>query len=224
MPEKIHTTAADLLETLNLNSNPINLIGMSRFGIQAKNGLGCSMPFLRNLARQIRKDHSLALELWETEVHDARILASLLDLPLEVTQDQLIGWTYDFYSWDICDQVIGNLFRHVPFFPNLIPGFCAANEEFVRRAGFAGMAVLAIHEKSWKPEKFEPWFPLLDVGLSDERNFVKKAVSWALRQVGKRNSDMKNRVLEEIQEWEKYPLNGSAKWILRDVRQELAKS
>lgn len=218
---KIPATAGELVEIIKANGSSANLQGMRRFGIDPRNGFGCSMPFLRSLAKQVEKSHQLALDLWDTEIHDARILASLLEIPEEVTLAQIEKWVQDFYSWDICDQVIGNVFRKVPDFVDCIPGLCQSESEFVRRAGFAGMATLAVHKKKWGPEAFEVWFPLLKSGCFDERNFVKKAISWALRQIGKRNTDLKGRVLDQLESWENEGLNRAGRWIVSDVRREL---
>lgn len=222
MVGKIQSTATELIQVLRENGNQVRLEGMNRFGIQAVNGLGCSMPFLRKLASQVKKDHFLALELWETQIHEARILASLVDIPTEVSENQMINWVKDFNSWDICDQVIGNLFRKVGTFPELIPAFCNSKEEYIRRAGFAGMAILAVHQKNWEAEKFQSWFPLLKQGLNDDRNFVKKGVSWALRQLGKRGPEWRLMVLSELDNWEENNSGKAARWILSDVRRELA--
>lgn len=107
---KIPATAGELVEIIKANGSSANLQGMQRFGIDPRNGFGCPMPFLRNLAKQVQKNHQLALDLWDTGIHDARILASLLDIPEQVTKAQVEKWVHDFYSWDICDQVLGNLF------------------------------------------------------------------------------------------------------------------
>lgn len=198
------------------------LEGSKRFGIEAKNGLGISMPSIRLLARTIMKDHDLALQLWETEIHEARILASLVDVPQKVTYDQIIFWTEDFYSWDLCDQVIGNLFIKTDYPLVLAIPLTERHEEFVKRAGFVMMAAMAIHRKEMKDAAFLPFLDQIEKMSDDSRNFVKKAVNWALRQIGKRNPTLKKACIETA---ERILLQdySSARWIAKDALRELSK-
>lgn len=198
------------------------LEGGKRFGIEARNGIGIRMPSIRLLARSIRKNHALALQLWETEIHEARILASLVDIPKEVSYDQIVFWTEDFYSWDLCDQVIGNLFVKTEFPLTMAIPLSERDEEFVKRAGFVMMAAMAVHRKELNDAAFFPFLDQIERKSDDPRNFVKKAVNWALRQIGKRNSILKNAAVETaerilLQE------NPSARWIARDALRELQK-
>src|SRR5262249_21478799 len=149
--------------------------------------LGISLPNLRKLAKPYRKDHTLALKLWETGIHEARIVATLVDDPAQVTTEQMEAWAADFNSWDIVDQACSNLFAKTPYAHEKARAWCQRDEEFVRRAGFSLIAVLAVHDKKASNGDMEAFYPLIRAGAEDNRNFVKKAVNWALRQIGKRN-------------------------------------
>jgi len=193
------------------------LEGGKRFGIQARNGLGISMPAIRNLARAIKRNHSLAIQLWDSEIHEARILASLVDIPKEVTSEQILLWTKDFYSWDLCDQVIGNLFVKTEFPLVMAIPLSERDEEFVKRAGFVMIAAMAVHRKELNDAAFFPFLDQIERNSNDPRNFVKKAVNWALRQIGKRNAAIQTAERIVLQE------NSSARWIARDALRELQK-
>jgi 3-methyladenine DNA glycosylase AlkD len=212
----------EVISLLKQKSNPAYLAGMKRFGIENTKALGIPVPELRKLARVIKTDHALALKLWKTGLHEARILASMIDDPVLVSSDQVNFWVNDFNSWDICDQVCGNLFDRTPFAVEKAIEFSAREEEFVKRAGFVLMAEYAVHNKTAKDETFINLLTLIDREAWDDRNFVKKAVNWALRQIGKRNNTLKiaaietaNRIL--LQD------NKSAKWIASNAINELAK-
>jgi 3-methyladenine DNA glycosylase AlkD len=209
--------AVDLLKSLG---DPKAVEGMARFGIQSSNSFGVSVPKLRNLAREVGRDHQLALKLWETGLHDARLLATIVDDPEQVTIDQMDKWARDFDSWDIVDGCCGNLFDKTPFAVAKAKEWCKREEEFVKRAGFVLIAELAVHDKQAKDKLFMDFLPLIIGGASDKRNFVKKAVNWALRQIGKRNLKL-NRVAVstslKIQKME----SGAAKWVASDALREL---
>jgi len=160
---------------------------MARFGIRVDHALGIPMPVLRSYAKAYRKQHTLALALWQTGVHEARILATLIDDPAEVTEAQMEGWVQQFDSWDVCDQCCGNLFDKTPFAFDKALEWSAREEIYVKRAGFVLIATLAVHHKGAGDEQFTPFFPAIEREAWDARNFVKKAVNWALRQIGKRN-------------------------------------
>lgn len=213
----------EVLRWLKSQANPENVKGMARFGINPQNTLGVSIPFLRKLAKEIGKNHQLAQELWNSQIHEARILAGFIDDPKLVTSKQMDSWVSDFDSWDICDQVVSNLFDKTPFAFEKINVWCNKKEEFVRRAGFVMMAVLAVHDKVSTDEKFKGFFPLIKKYSTDERNFVKKAVNWALRQIGKRNKKLLRYALDcakEIRQME----SKSAKWIAADAIRELMRT
>jgi len=194
--------------------------GMARFGIQSSNSFGVSVPKLRTLAREVGRNHSLALKLWETGLHDARLLATMIDDPEEVTIDQMDKWVRDFDSWDVVDGSCGNLFDKTPFAVAKAKEWCKREEEFVKRAGFVLMAELAVHDKQAKDGLFLEFFPLIMGGASDERNFVKKAVNWSLRQIGKRNLKMNKAAVSTALKIQKME-SGAAKWIASDALREL---
>src|ERR1700730_11188097 len=164
--------------------------GMARFGITSANVLGISIPVLRKLAKELGRDHALALELWASGFHEARILAAMVDDPRLVTEQQMEAWVNAFDSWDVCDQVCGGLFDKTPYAFQKAVEWCHCEQEFIRRAGFVMMAELAVHDKQASDEAFLPFFWLIKQYAWDERNFVKKAVNWALRQMGKRDKQL----------------------------------
>lgn len=213
---------SEVLKRLETEANPENVKGMTRFGINPQNTLGVSVPFLRKLAKEIGKNHKLALELWDSKIHEARILAAFIDDSKLVTSKQMDDWVNDFDSWDICDQVCSNLFDKTPFAFEKINVWCNKKEEFVRRAGFVMMAVLAVHDKFSTDEKFKSLFTLIKKYSFDERNFVKKAVNWALRQIGKRNKKLLTHALDCAKEIRQMD-SKSAKWIAADAIRELTK-
>ena len=182
----------EVVALLKKERNPNNIAGMARFGINPKNTLGIPIPFLRALAKKIGKDHALAQQLWKTKIHEARLLAGFIDDHKLVTVKQMDSWVKDFDSWDICDQVCSSLFDKTPFAYQKTKQWARDKREFVRRAGFAMMACLAVHDKQAPDGKLAQFFSLIEKYSTDERNFVKKAVNWALRQIGKRkNSELR---------------------------------
>jgi len=193
---------------------------MARFGIQSSNSFGVSVPKLRTLAREVGRDHLLALKLWETGLHDARLLASMVDDPEQVTIDQMDKWVGDFDSWDVVDGSCGNLFDKTPFAVVKAREWCKREEEFVKRAGFVLMAELAVHDKHAKDKLFLDLLPLIIAGASDKRNFVKKAVNWSLRQIGKRNLKLNRAAVSTALKIQKNQ-SGAAKWVASDALREL---
>ena len=140
--------AREILERLEPLANPANVAGMARYGINPKGALGVPMPVLRKLAKECGRSHSLAVEAWDSGVHELRILATLVDEPASVTRRQMDRWARDFYSWDLCDQACQNLFRYTPFAFEQAAKWARARREFVRRAGFSLMAGLAVKAKT----------------------------------------------------------------------------
>lgn len=208
------------LAKLKALSDPRAVAGMARFGINPNNTLGISIPNLRKLAKEIGVDHRLAQKLWASGLHEARILASMVDDPRLVTERQLARWVKDFDSWDVCDQVCMNLFAKTAFaYPKAVE-WSTRREEFVRRAGFALMACLAWQDKHAADAKLEKFLPLIERAAADERNFVKKAVNWALRQIGKRNPYLKRKALRTAKAIQKMDAR-SARWIAADALREL---
>ena len=193
---------------------------MARFGIQSSTSFGVSVPKLRKLAREIGRDHALALGLWATGLHDARQLASMVDNPKEVTIDQMEKWVRDFDSWDIVDGCCGNLFDKTPYAVAKAKEWCKREKEYEKRAGFVMMAELAVHDGDAKDKVFLEFLPLIIEGSSDQRNFVKKAVNWALRQIGKRNLKLNNEAVATALRIQRLG-EGPAKWIASDALREL---
>ena len=210
-----------VLRQLKSMADPEAVKGMARFGISAANTLGVSIPALRKMAREIGKDHELALQLWDSGIHEARLLAGFIDDPAQVTDRQLEEWAEGFDSWDVCDQACSNLFDKTDSAWQKAVEWSARPEEFVKRAGFALMAALAVHDKAATDRQFEGLFPLIKREAGDERNYVRKAVNWALRQIGKRNVRLNRKAIKVAQEIRKMD-SKSARWIAADALRELA--
>lgn len=214
-------TAEEVITHLQEKSSPAYHAGMARFGIDSSKALGVKIPDVRKLARSIKKDHGLAMELWETGIHEARILATLIADPQQFSPADMDRWTNDFYSWDICDQACGNLFDRTPYVLDKIIEYTQSEVEFVKRAGFVLMAEYAVHHKKADDSVFLQFFPIMEREAWDDRNFVKKAVNWALRQIGKRSTllrkaaiDCADRILEQDTK--------AARWIAKDALKELS--
>lgn len=210
----------EVIKLLKSQTNRRNIEGMLRFGINTKKAFGISNPYLRNLAKKIGKDHSLALELWKTEYHEARIFASFIDDPELISEKQMDSWVKDFNSWDLCDQCCGNLFDRTIFAYKKAVQWTKSNEEFIKRAGFVMMACLSVHDKQANDNKFIKFLPIIKKASTDDRNFVKKAVNWALRQIGKRNSTLNKEAIKTAKEILKLDFR-SARWIAKDALREL---
>src|SRR5579871_1208954 len=213
-------SAVAILRRMKSVASPESLKGMGRFAINTEKAYGVSIPHLRSLAREIGKSHGLALELWASEIHEARILATMIDDPRLVTDKQMEEWVMDFDSWDLCDQCIGNLFDRTEGAYEKAVEWSRREEEFVRRAGFAMMAYLAVHEKGAADAKFLDFLAIIELDSIDERNFVKKAVNWALRQIGKRNQKLNGAAIRAAKQIQKKD-SKAARWIAADALKEL---
>jgi len=209
-----------IVDRLKSMSNPEAVAGMARFGINPNNTYGVSIPALRKIAKEISRDHALAQQLWATGIHEARILASFIDVPDLVSEEQMERWAMDFDSWDVCDQCCASLFDKVPLAYQKAIQWSERSEEFVKRAGFALMAALAWHDKLASDEQFAEFFPVIVRASTDERNFVKKAVNWALRQIGKRNMNLNRMAIEVSREIQRID-SRAARWIASDALREL---
>lgn len=210
----------EIISGLEAMRNPKNIEGMARYGINPDRALGISIPVLRGLAKEIGKDHRLAQELWQSGYHEARILASMIDDPKDVGEAQMEEWVAEFDSWDLCDQCVSNLFAYAELAWRKAAEWAGEEREFVKRAGFVMMARLAVSDKRAPDDRFESFFPLIKGEAGDERNLVKKAVNWALRQIGKRSTVLNAKavvVAKEIAEMDRK----SAKWVARDALREL---
>lgn len=219
MPETT-TTCKSVLKRLKAIGNPMDAAGMARFGIETRNALGISVIHLRKLACEIGCNHELALELWKSGAHEARILAALVDDPKQVTEDQMERWVKGFDSWDVCDQCCGALFDKTPHAYRKALEWSRREEEFVKRAAFSLMANLAAHDKEADDQKFLRFLPAIRRESNDPRNFVKKAVNWALRQTGKRTMNLNRAAIDAAYEI-RLDDSPSARWIAADALREL---
>ena len=217
-------TANEIIKKLESLENPANIAGMARFAIVTKKAFGISAPVIKNLAKEIKSQtndrHKLALELWETEIHEARAIAYLIDDPKQVTEKQMDAWVKDFDNWAICDGTCGHLFCRTEFAYKKVFEWSECEEEFIRRAGICLIAWLAVHDKKASDEKIAQFLPILESKANDERNFVKKAVNWSLRQIGKRNLNL-NKLAIKTAEIIKLQDTKSARWIASDALREL---
>jgi 3-methyladenine DNA glycosylase AlkD len=212
----------EILVKLKSMANPVNVRGMARFGINPHNTLGISIPALRKIAKTAARDQMLSLNLWASGIHEARLLAALVGDPMQVTQSQMECWTKDFDSWDVCDQVCMNLFDRTPYAYDKAAEWSQREEEFVKRAGYALMACLAVHDKKAHDSRFVSFLPLIKRGSLDGRNFVKKGVNWALRQIGKRNAIL-NGLAVQCAEEILLEDSRSSRWVAKDALRELRK-
>lgn len=189
------------------------------FGIRAKKALGIRIPKLRAFAKKYKNNHELALQLWKSEIHEVKILAILIADPKQVTEEMMEDWVKDFYSWDLVDGACAALFCKHPLAYLKAEEWIHREREYEKRTGYSLMAYLSVHDKKAKDDKLSAFFPLIEMGADDERNFVKKAVNWALRQIGKRNH---NLYLQAIECAERIKLQDtkSARWIAADALRE----
>jgi 3-methyladenine DNA glycosylase AlkD len=211
---------SDVIITLKEAAHPEYLAGMARYGIRTDRAFGIKLPDIRAIAKKIGKDHQLALELWKTGYHEARFLAVFIDNPKEVTEVQMDEWVNDFNSWDICDQTCGNLFDRTPCAFAKVVEWNSSKEEFVRRAAFALMVGLVVHLKKLPDHEFLIFLPIIEQAAVDDRNFVKKAVNWALRSLGKRSKFLHEEALKTAYRIKDQP-SRSARWIAADAIREL---
>jgi 3-methyladenine DNA glycosylase AlkD len=210
----------EILTKLKSKAKPDNLPGMARYGINTEKRLGVQIPGLRQLAKETGKNHQIALELWQTGIAEARILAAMTDEPEKVTEQQMENWVKDINSWDIDDQITMNLFEKTPLSWKKITDWSQRPEEFVRRTAYSLLACLAWHNKTATDQQFTQLFPVIASGATDERKSIQKAISWALRTIGKRNPQLNRAAIQlaqEIQQTNTKP----ARWIANDVTREL---
>ncbi|QQG48581.1 MAG: DNA alkylation repair protein [archaeon] len=213
--------AQAVIEEMRRKADPSVVKGMTRFGITTGSALGLSVPTIRAISKKLGRDHALAAALWKTKIHEARILAAMVDEPSKVTERQMEAWVSEFDSWDVCDGVCGTLFDKTPLAYGKAVEWSWREEEFVKRAGYALMAELAVHDKKAPDSAFEGFIPHIERGSTDPRNFVKKAVNWALRQIGKRNRRLNGIALRAAGRISKMDAP-SAKWVAADAKRELS--
>jgi len=210
----------EVLEFLKAKAKSDQLEGMARFGIVTEQRLGVSVPEMRVVAKQVGKDHELALALWETGILEARIVAGMVGEPEKLTEEQMEAWVVGINSWDVCDQVCMNLFEKSPLAQQKIFEWSKREEEFVRRTAFALVACLAWHDKKAGDGEFIQYLPLIQREATDPRNFVKKAVNWALRNIGKRNLNLNKAAIETAKEIREID-DKTARWIASNAIKEL---
>lgn len=211
---------SEIVERLKSMGSRRDREGMARFGINTEKAYGISIYKLRELAKETGNDHALAQGLWKTGIHEARILASIIDQPEKVTEGQMERWVREFDSWDLCDQACSNLFDKTQYAYKKAAEWSSRNEEFVKRAGFALMAALAVQDKKALDGDLERFLPYIRKHAVDERNYVKKAVNWALRNIGKRNKNLNRKSIKTAVEIKNMP-SSSARWIAADALREL---
>lgn len=215
---------AEIVIELEALGSPANVKGMARFGIVTKKAFGVPAAELKRMAKEIKKKgddrHSLALELWQTGIHDARAVAYLIDDPKQVTELQMDKWAADFDNWAIVDGTCGHLFCRTPLAYAKVAEWSERDEEFIKRAGIVLIAWLTVHDKKAGDDTFAAFLPLLEKHAGDDRNFVKKAVNWSLRQIGKRSLGMNSLAIDAAN---RIKLQGSrsARWIAADALREL---
>jgi 3-methyladenine DNA glycosylase AlkD len=220
MPNKLDRSLDAALAALRERARPEQLDAMARFGLTGDGRLGLAVPTLRVLARQFGRDHELALALWDTAIPDAQILAGMVAEPARLTAAQMDHWVAGMRAWDVCDQACTNAFVKSPLAWDAIPRWAAREAEFEKRAGFALLAVAAVHQKQRPDADFLARLPLIEAAADDGRNFVKKAVNWALRQIGKRSPALREPALT-IAERLCQRSGKAARWIGGDARREL---
>jgi 3-methyladenine DNA glycosylase AlkD len=224
----------EIIKKLESLKNPRNVEGMARFGIRPKTKVyGIAIPELRKLAKIIKKDHKLALKLWDSKIHEARILAGFIADAKLITEKQMDKWIKGFDSWDVVDQVCSSLFDKTNFVYKKVFELSKREKEFEKRTAFTLMACLAVHDKKMKDKDFLKFFPIIKKAVNDERNFVKKSVNWALRQIGKRNKNLNKEAIklareiiqlvekEKVHPHTKQSYGVGAKWIANNALAEL---
>ena len=210
----------DVLDKLQSKARPEQLKGMAKYGMTVEQRLGVSVPDMRKLAKEIGRDHKLALDLWRTGIAEARIVAALVGEPDKLTEEQMEDWVKGINSWDVCDQVCMNLFEKNQLAWKKIVDWSEREEEFVKRTAFSLIACLAWHDKKASDEKFIELLPVIIRESTDERNFVKKAVNWALRNIGKRNLNLNGAAINAAKEIQRLD-SKAARWIASDAIREL---
>lgn len=220
MKKRTKYTYTRTIQVLKKYQNRKNLAGMARFGMTPDGRLGLSVVTMRKIAKDIGKDHNLALKVYNSGYVEGRIVAALIDEPEKVTKKQMNDWVQKLNSWDDTDQLCMNLFDKTSYALEMIKKWHKSPKEFVKRSAYSLIASLAVHDKNAPNSKFIKLFPIIKKGSSDERNFVKKAVNWALRQIGKRNLKLNKEALKLAYQIKKLD-SPSSRWIANDAIREL---
>jgi len=211
----------EVIKKLEAKARGDQLEGMARFGMTLERRLGVSIPDMREISRELGKDHRLAVQLWETGILEARIVAAMVDEPDKLSEAQMEDWVKGINSWDVCDQVCMNLFEKSSLAWKKVTDWSKREEEFTKRAAYALLACLAWHDKDAKDAEFIKLLPVVKRGATDERNFVKKAVNWALRNIGKRNLSLNKTAIRTAKEILRIDTN-AARWVATDAIRELS--
>ncbi|CUS03132.2 conserved protein of unknown function [Candidatus Promineifilum breve] len=215
------TTAYDeILRRLRQQADPAAVAGMAHYGIVGQEVFGVKVPVLRALAKEFGRDHALAGQLWAYPSRETRVLATMIDHWRWVDEAQMEAWVVDIDSWEVCDQACGNLFAHTPFAYAKAMEWSARPDEFVKRAGFVLMADLAHRDQKTTDAALAAFLPVIEREAGDGRNFVKKAVNWALRDIGKRNPALNAQAIATAERLIARP-EPPARWNGRDALREL---
>lgn len=214
------TQAEQILTAIQAVADPDAVAGMTRYGIVGSQVYGVKIPVLRAMAKEIGYDHELAQELWAINSRETRVLATMVDHWKQVTPEQMDAWAAEFDSWEVCDQACSNLFGRTPCAHDKALAWSERPEEFVKRAGFVLMAVLSHKKSKTPPEQLAEYLPIIRRESGDDRNFVKKAVNWALRDIGKSSLPLNTAAIETAERLVEQP-SKSATWIGRDALREL---
>lgn len=205
---------------LRRDARPEALAGMARYGIVGERRLGLSMPAMRHIAGTLGRDHQLALALWDSGIPDAQIVAAMVADPAQLTPRQMDAWSRSLASWDVCDQVCANAFRASPHAWRKVHVWSRRQHAFVRRAAFSLLATLSVHDRSADDRLFLEALALIEAAAGDERNYVRKAVNWALRNIGKRNPALNAAAIAAARRIAQQGTR-SARWIAADALREL---
>lgn len=214
------TSADDVINTIKSLSNPSQKIAQARFKVGDESSFGLGKTDIKAIAKEIKKNHALALELWKTGIFEAKHIAILTADKKLFTKKDAEAWAKDFSSWDIVDDCCGKLLCKTPFAYELAIEWTKRKGEFQKRAGFSLMAMLAVHDKKAPDEKFQMFYPYLIKESDDDRNFVKKAINWAIRSIGKRNIHLAKEMIA-LSETIREKGDRSSKWIAADAIREL---
>jgi 3-methyladenine DNA glycosylase AlkD len=212
--------ADDVVARLRAMATDRDRAGMARFGINVDNAVGVGVTALRRLARDLPRDHGLAADLWDTGLHEARILASIVDRPDQVTAGQMDRWVRALDSWDLCDQCCQNLFWRTRYADRKTRTWAGRRPEFVKRAAFALMASSAVKDRAAPDDRFLSYLELIEREATDPRNFVRKAINWALRQIGKRNRRLHRAAVASARRIGRMD-DRTARWVAGDALREL---
>ena len=214
------TKTNDILKRLRAAGSAANVVGMARYGIRPAKAYGVATPVIRSIAKELRNNPDLASALWSTNVLEARMLATMIADPLQIPEEEVERWVREFDCWSVCDSACIGLLWKTPFAWRKVREWSRREPEYERRAAFALLAGLAVHDKKASDKQFRAALRLISKAAGDERNFVKKAVNWALRQIGKRNTGLREAAIDTAESLIATE-SRSARWIGHDALREL---